>query len=194
MSGRLLVLEGLDGVGKTTLAAALAERIGAVQIATPDAALRGARKEIESVYQNSPEAIHLFYASSVLHAGERAGAEIAAGRDVVVDRYWLSTWAYNRPHGSTLRLGEVGSRVRPADITFLLTAEHRERCRRLRARGAGSRDVETFDPAVAARIERRLRKGLRARVAGKGVVVDVTDPDLDANVAALASLTASMRV
>lgn len=174
MRGRLLVLEGLDGVGKTTVAMLLAERLSATLLSTPDASLRGARGMIDNLYSHSPEAAHLFYASCVAHASERAEEETSRGRDVVLDRYWLSTWAYDHVRGARLRLGELTRRLRAADFTFLLTTADEERRRRLAARGASAEDQKTLRPGVGTAIERRFRRGLRTRIAGTGVVLDLT--------------------
>ena len=66
--GRLLVLEGLDGSGKTTLARALADHLGAVPCTTPDPRLRAVRQVVDEALAADPLAGPLFYASTVLAA------------------------------------------------------------------------------------------------------------------------------
>lgn len=161
-------------MGKTTIARELAERLPAVLVSTPDASLREARRVVDILYSESPDAAHLFYASCVAHASRRAEEETSRGRDVVVDRYWLSTWAYNHARGARLRLGELTRHLRAADFTFLLTATEEARRSRLAARGASAEDERTLRPGVGLAIERRFRRGLRTRVAGTGVEIDLT--------------------
>lgn len=174
MTGRLIVLEGLDGVGKTTVARQLSVTLDAELLSTPDARLRCARSAIDATYRCSPDAAHLFYASSVVHASAAAAHTLAQGRDVIIDRYWLSTWAYAAVRKPGLRLEEVEKSLRPADFTFLLTLDETERCRRLHARGMTAADRQTLDVAVAVEVARRYHRGLHRRVAGHGVVLDIT--------------------
>lgn len=185
MSGRILVLEGLDGVGKTTAARLLAETIGAVVLSTPDASIKCARRSVDEIYRESPNAAHLFYASCVAHASARAARERACGRDVIIDRYWLSTWAYGAVRGARLRLDEVEASLCGADFTFLLTLEEEERRERLRLRGMTEGDRQTLDAATATKVLQSYHDGLRRPVAGRGVVLDVTGKNPKECVAAI---------
>ncbi len=185
MKGRFIVFEGLDGVGKTTLVRRLAAKLDAVLLSTPDASIRSERASFDALYQSTPDAGHLFYAAAVAHASAVASFETARGRDVVLDRYWLSTWAYAILRGTTLRLGGVESRLLAADFTFLVTLDERERHARLQQRGATAGDRATLDTAVARTIEQRYRRGLGRRVAGRGCVLDVSGKNEDEGVAAI---------
>ena len=108
-SGRLIVFEGPDGVGKSTLSAALAEDLRArdrhVELLTFPGKEPGsvgklvyevhhdpARFEVENLTPISCQALHV---AAHLDAIERRIVPLLeAGTDVVLDRYWWSTWVY----------------------------------------------------------------------------------------------------
>lgn len=142
MTGRLIVIEGADGVGKSTLAAGLARALCAVHLATPGAPVAGVRATVHRAWAHAPEAVQLFYAASVLAASREAEPWLARGTDVVVDRYLLSTLAYARARGGCLALHEVAARVRPADLTLFLHLGAVTRRERLDLRGPSTQDLE----------------------------------------------------
>ena len=90
-----IVVEGADGSGKSTVAKLLAKKLNAVFLETPDEKLRAVRKEIDDFYKGRALASHLFYASAVAYASERARELLEGGESVVVVRYWASTAAYD---------------------------------------------------------------------------------------------------
>jgi dTMP kinase len=184
--GRLIVLEGLDGVGKSTVAAGLADRLGAVLRTTPSEALRRLRGPVEEALGRSEEARRLFYAAATVAAMAEAEGQIAAGRTVVLDRSLLSTIAYGRLGGSRLALDEVAALVRPADVTVFLDLDEAERRRRLAARGPGTpEEVALLDGDRAERL-RGIYLGLLAHpLAGSGVAVRLDGADPEDAVAAV---------
>jgi dTMP kinase len=175
--GRLLVLEGLDGVGKTTASRALASCLGAVWTTTPNRTLRGAA-EVRSAYR-SADGMVLFYASSVLDRACEIRELLANGHDVVCDRYWLSTVAGAASRRSQLPLHELEAHVLPADVTVLLTLDEAARAERLAKRSElAPEDRASFEPEWAATTLRAMRSGLSRTVAGRGLEFDVTGLDV----------------
>ncbi len=149
MSGRLIVVEGLDGSGKSTLASGLARSLGATLLATPGRALQPLRASFHRAVEEDPDAMVLFYAASCVSVGRQARQITAGGRDVVVDRYLASTLAYGAARGSRIGLRNVLDVAPTPDFTVLLAIDEDERRRRLLARGANRYDVETLNPTFA---------------------------------------------
>ena len=80
----VIVVEGLDGVGKTSLCAALAQHLGAKQLSSPPQQLRGFRSHFDA---EGPQLRRAFYA-----VGNYAAAFQVDG-PTVLDRFWPSTAA-----------------------------------------------------------------------------------------------------
>lgn len=182
MSAPFIVLEGLDGVGKTTLARALAQSLGGVLLDTPGASLRLLRREILDGLGPHQTARCLFYAATVLVVGTEARRIADAGTPVVVDRYWLSTRAYALARGVTMGFDDIESTVPRTDVTVLLTLDEVERCRRLEVRGPTAADRETMDPRFRTTVITDMR---RPGPHAPNVEVDVTALEPTAGVHAL---------
>ncbi|MBI5516334.1 MAG: AAA family ATPase [Deltaproteobacteria bacterium] len=139
-----MVLEGLDGTGKSTLASALCARLGAVSLRTPPEALAAVRPAVDAALAPSPIATQLFYAGTVALASDLAGEALAAGRSVVLDRYWLSTLVYASCRPQRVALRALESRLRRPDLTVYLTTDERVRAERLAARGVTRADRDSL--------------------------------------------------
>lgn len=174
--GVLVVVEGLDGTGKTTLSRGLARALRARWLTTPSPVLRRVRAVLERELGRDPDARQLLYAATVVAAASRIRAWLRAGHVVVVDRYWPSTVAYVRP-GARLNLTAVERLIPAANVTIWLTLDERGRRERLSVRGTGEgscvdkRRLEC--PAIRSRVLRRYRSVLRRRVTGRLLEVHV---------------------
>jgi len=109
--GRLIALEGGEACGKSTQAALLAAGLGAVLTREPGGTTLGER--VRSLVLGPAEVAMAARAEALLLAGARAqhvaeviGPALAAGRDVVTDRFSGSTLAY-QGFGRGLDLDEL---------------------------------------------------------------------------------------
>ena len=185
--GRLIVVEGLDGSGKSTFVRALCAALDAIPMATPDGGLKSARLVLDSAYRDHPVAEQLFYASSVVHGSSMARGHIASGRDVVMDRYWASTVVYAGLRAASVSLESVERALLPADVTFWLDVPEAVRLGRLNARAAGGEalthaDLQTMAPTRAEELRQRFLATLRGPLHGRVVA---TGGDVAAAVSAL---------
>lgn len=150
----LAVLEGVDGVGKSTVGRRMAELSGAAYLATPLLSLSSCRAEVDRAL-NAPLPRKLWYAAQVAMASEEAAKLCAQNRCVVMDRYWLSTLAYSSCDNEKDPLAGIGDRLHRPDFTFFLTLDPREREKRLTARG----EMQAHDRRFLRRDEeQRLRR------------------------------------
>ena len=152
-----IVLEGLDGVGKSTLARRLANECGYQLMTTPGAQLLPIRSDIISGLGNSQTARALFYAATVQAEGEKARAFNKQGKTVVMDRYRASTIAYAHERGVTLDLNAVLSQAVKPHLSILLTLDETERQNRLSRRGTTAEDIETLNPEFRGGVTSRLK-------------------------------------
>jgi dTMP kinase len=97
--GRLIAFEGGEASGKSTQAAVLAERLGALLTREPGGTALGIRVRALVLDPNAvgphPRAEALLLAADrAQHVAEVVAPALAAGRDVVTDRFSGSTLAY----------------------------------------------------------------------------------------------------
>lgn len=167
-----IVLEGLDGVGTTTIAERLSQALEArdLRVRTTAEPTGGAfgvllRKHLSHRVTLDPSAASLvFTADRADHLGRVVRPALSRGRWVVCDRYLLSTLAYQGAEGvdrEAILAASDGFDV--PDITFFLDAPDDLRTQRMSGRGR----VERYeDPALAVRLRESYRISielLRAR-------------------------------
>jgi len=184
--GRLLVLEGLDGAGTTTQAALLAERLRAAGrrvhlTAEPSGGPIGAliRQVLKGRIGGAPGGREpfdpwalalLFAADRRDHHGTEIAPKLAAGIDVVCDRFTTSSLAYQGA-----QLGDMdwvaGANREAADAEVVLFLRVRPEIA-LRRRHAASVDREIFEvSAFQRKVARRYEEAIaRQRDAGQAVV------------------------
>jgi dTMP kinase len=169
--GLFVVIEALDGVGKTTLVRDLAVALGGLALDTPGEQIRPIRSAVLDALGDDQVARCLFYAATVIAQGRRARELADRGATVVMDRYWGSTISYARARGVAVDLSTIGGSAAAPDATVLVTLDETERVGRLIGRGDMTpADVETLDSAFRATVLRHLRE-----VAN--VEVDITGAD-----------------
>jgi dTMP kinase len=142
-----LVIEGLDGVGKSTIAAAVAEATGAELLSTPGGDLREVRAVLDERYRDHPLASALFYASTVARVSDCVRRNRTIGRPTIVDRFLLSTLVYGEQQGVGRLIAPLGHLFEVPTLTAFLTAPIGVRRERIRSRGKPTEgDLDTLDP------------------------------------------------
>ena len=170
--GRLIALEGIDGCGKSTQAAALAGVLGAHLTFEPGATPVGARlRQLLLAPDGAPplprtEAL-LMAADRAEHVARVLEPALAAGDWVVTDRYAGSTIAY-QGYGQGLDVAALDALVvwatagLGADLSVLVDVSVEVAAGRLAAGGrAGADRLERLGPHFAARV----REGFLAQAA-----------------------------
>ena len=158
MKPLLIIFEGLDGTGKTSLARAVSVLLNGVYLTTPCPRIRQVREDILDSFGGNPEASHLFYMSTVFGTITAIQTMQAVGVPVVVDRYFLSTQAYAAFQGSRLVLDELNKLLPPADLTVYVSAPLAVRQARIQARAASKADLITLDPEATRILEHEHEK------------------------------------
>jgi dTMP kinase len=106
-SGILVVFEGIDGAGKTTQAALLAERLSAlgVEVVRTKEPTNGpwgqkVRASASTGRLAPADELHAFVEDRKEHVAGLIRPALAAGKAVIVDRYYFSTAAYQGARGA----------------------------------------------------------------------------------------------
>jgi len=158
--GVLIAFEGIDGSGKTTQAAKLLERLKAAVIPyraskEPTNQTWGRKiRESKTKGRMSPELeLQAFLNDRRQHVAEVIDPELAAGRVVVIDRYYYSTVAYQGARGldpaDLLRRNEEFA-PRP-DLVVILDVPPRVGLERIAGRGDTADLFEREDNLAKAR-------------------------------------------
>ena len=129
---KFIVIEGIDGSGKTTVSKYICNIIDAQFYKTPSFPFSDIRKLIdENVNLKSR---FFFYLSSVIHASHEI-RELLKTRTVVCDRYILSTLCYHRAADPFLKsFNETKVEILEPDLTFYLDANCNVRMKRITKR------------------------------------------------------------
>jgi dTMP kinase len=161
MAGRFIVFEGLDGAGTTTQAKLLAERVQkqgrtvylAHQPSEGPAGLlirqilagRTATPQADGKLATVDERVMalLFAADRLDHLGAQIEPRLARNEDVILDRYTLSSLAYQGASVSHEFIAQANRFARKPDLTLFLYVPSAVAIERVRARGARLERYET---------------------------------------------------
>lgn len=148
-----ICLEGVDCVGKTTVAQALAAELGAAYYKSPGGDYAERRFEVDRSY--APRERYLFYRDAVRYDSATI-MELLKESSVVCDRYIYSTFAVHAALDPSLQTLFESTNVLLPDHVFLLVADEDVRIARLQARPfhSGSDD----DLALQRSAERYFRE------------------------------------
>jgi thymidylate kinase len=176
-----IVIEGLDGVGKSTIAAALAKEIGAEVLSTPGKEFNNIRGQLDSIYQGNHQARQLFYMSTVMYVSEKVRELISIGKTVIVDRYWLSTQVYHQWKSIDyhFELEEVEKKILIPDVTLYLYLPLKKRTNRLICRENNTlEDNQTLGETADEELNTLYSKLGKKSIAGRWVTIN-TDENLE---------------
>lgn len=143
----LILIEGLDGVGKSTQVRELSRILSAKVISTPqfieDPLVPD--KDLRIRMDSSPSAIRReYYRLSNFYASETA-RQLIAHSPVILDRYWCSTAAFSAMDENPPKwevIGEWPAGLLIPDIVFLLIVDEENRTNRLSNRGGNLTEEE----------------------------------------------------
>ncbi|XP_022606186.1 UMP-CMP kinase 2, mitochondrial [Seriola dumerili] len=179
----VIVIEGLDATGKTTLTESLRDTLEAVLLRSPPQCLSPWRARFD---QEPPLIRRAFYALGNYITAEQIGQQ-GMKTPVIVDRFWHSTAAYaiaTAVSGPLSNLPAEGSEVYrwPSDLlqpnlVVLLTLDPEERKRRLRNRGQGKTEEEQeldHNQLFRLRVEEAYR-----RISGPSCITVDASPSAD---------------
>jgi len=181
--GRFLTIEGIEGVGKSTQVARLAEtltRLGIAHVVTREPGGTPLAERIRDLVLNAREEalppaaeLLLMFAARSVHLHNHIEPQLRAGRWVICDRFTDATYAY-QGGGRRLDLEPIRQLEtlvqggRTPDLTVLLDAPVEQALRRARQRNAGapsdrfeSERAEFFERARAVYCARAAAEPLR---------------------------------
>jgi dTMP kinase len=190
--GRLVVFEGIDGCGKSTQVARVAASRGALATFEPGdttlgAALRAVVLDPSTTMTPLAEAL-VMAADRAQHLDEVVEPALAAGRDVVCDRYSGSTIAYQGfgrgvPVDQLQSMLDVATRGRDPDVTILLDCPVEVGRARRATRGTGADRFESADGDFLDRVRQGFLElassSPRWRVLESDVELDVLSSRVD---------------
>lgn len=95
MSGLFIVLDGLDCVGKSTIAKLLAEKLKGVYVSTPPEPFLAECRQIDKNGVIFNEARFNFFVKTVIYSSQEVMEIVAEGTVAIVDRWIWTTLAYH---------------------------------------------------------------------------------------------------
>jgi len=138
-----ITLEGLHGVGKSTVADMLADRLqGAVLVPTIPRELQTARRFVDN--SADVNARYLFYLSAVSIAADQVRALGEAGRIVIAESFIHRTVAFHAGMGASALVDLPSLRVPTPDLNFYLHCDDTVRRQRLLGRNASTNRWRTL--------------------------------------------------
>ena len=169
-----IVLEGLDGTGKTTAGKLLAQKLGGVFLTTPSPEIRKIRDRLLPHFHEVQEAHHLFYLSTVFAAVKRIREYRNQNISVVLDRYFLSTEVYATQRGSLISLESLADALPQPDFTFYFQLPNALRAERLHKRGTTAGDLESIETSFSMGIQQGYQNRKHLPISGQFRAFDIT--------------------
>ena len=159
--GRLIVVEGIDGAGKSTQVRRLAEALTAAgrKVVTSREPTDGPwgrklRASAESTRMSLADELHAFVEDRKQHVAEVIRPSLAAGSVVLLDRYYFSTMAYQGARGADIaEIRRANEAIAPRpDLVLLVDFDPQVALTRIReSRGDVPNEFEQLDQLRAIR-------------------------------------------
>ncbi len=133
MKHKLIVIEGIDNVGKTSSAKLLVNKllnqgISAIYYKTPPEQFNETTK---TVNETALRDAHFLYHAAMVKYAESQIAQLLISKTVICDRWFFSTYAYHIAAGSQLQLHWKNlMEIKPSYSFLLLVNNETERIRR----------------------------------------------------------------
>jgi dTMP kinase len=182
--GVLVAIEGIDGAGKTTQARALHASLSAAGVASistkePTNGEWGTKIRRSATIGRLPvgEELHAFLEDRKEHVRDELEPALGAGKVVIVDRYYLSTVAYQGARGlDPAELLRLNAFAPPPDLLFILDIDPKLGLERVGKRGDVADLFEKEDELAKAR-EIFANRSLLAPYARELHLLDATRPE-----------------
>ncbi|HEY0252259.1 MAG TPA: dTMP kinase [Kofleriaceae bacterium] len=169
MSGRLIVIEGLDGAGTTTQAKRLVEHLGERAVFTREPSDGPIGKLIREMLTGNHAITDaslsqstfgaLFAADRLDHMQREVEPAIAAGKLVISDRWYHSSLAYQGTGADRDWITQLNSRARRPELTIFLQVRPEVAAKR---RAEAKRVQELFEDLE---MQRSVDAGYQATIA-----------------------------
>lgn len=158
---RFIVISGLDGSGKDTIAAKLAELDpNSELVSTPTFPFTECRKHLDDIVLETPTAHYFFYLAAIVHASIQI-EKILIKKNVYCVRWLVDTIANHRTIGVDCEL-EYKTKlydIKEPDLSLFLSCEDRVRQERIKARDHSTiADEITFREGVCALLQKEYAK------------------------------------
>jgi dTMP kinase len=190
--GFLVVVEGIDGSGKSTVAAMLAQYCGErgldcvyTKEPTSVGAGRRLRDSMQSGRLTLEEELELFLEDRRAHTQRTLAPALAADAIIVLDRYFWSTAAYQGARGANVEVVLERNRVFAPEPDLVLLFDLPAEVARDRIRGRGD-SLNTFEEtAYQTRVREIFLQVMKTSI--NGVKLDATLPPREVARLALAA-------
>lgn len=132
----IIVLEGIDGSGKSTVGKLLAEINKGIYYPTPPKSFQSKKEQIDMFASNKEH--YNFYLKAIKFASEEIKL-LNQNQLIIIDRYWLTTYVYHKIMGVEVSINDFYDIIQP-QITFLFTVNQKNQLERLNKRGMSAGD------------------------------------------------------
>lgn len=188
-AGKFIVFEGLDGSGKSTQLrlleqslSALGRRVFRTAEPTERDTGRAIRRALSGAQMRSTaELAALFLADRIAH-NEEIAAHLSAGEDVICDRYYYSSFAYQGPGTDERWVADMNRRcpaVRKPDLCVFLDVDYR-RCKARLDAGRDALEIYERDLGFMEQTRTAFLDALRRYESEDRIVIVNADRDVAA--------------